>query len=134
MNTEVIDLAVRGRLALQIGHTPQTYYLAEPNAPGSSGSGSSNGDVWKFIQQANIGYEAPVGKGLLVEAGIFLSPIGPEGIAVKDQWNWSRSNLFFGLPFYHSGARATYTLTDEASVTAHVYNGWNDVVCLPVPA
>jgi hypothetical protein len=119
---------VRGRFALQIGHTGQTYYLSEPNVPGSGGSGSSNADLWKFIQQANVGYDAPIGRGLLVEAGIFLSPIGPEGLAIKDQWNWSRSNLFFGLPFYHTGARATYSLSDAASVSAAVWNGWNSVV------
>ena len=28
---------------------------------------------------------------------------------MKDNWNWSRSNLFFGLPFYHTGLRASST-------------------------
>lgn len=119
---------VTGRLALQIGHTGETYYLAEPSSRGASGAGVSNYNVWKFIQQANVSWKAPIGRGLLLDAGIFLSPIGPEGMVVKDQWNWSRSNLFFGLPFYHTGARATYALTNEMSVTAHVYNGWNSVV------
>jgi hypothetical protein len=116
------------RVALQIGHTPQTYYLAEPVSPGANGAGPTDGSVWKFLQQANIGYRAPVGDGLAIEAGLFLSPIGFEGIAVKDQWNWSRSNLFFGLPFYHTGARATYPLADGWSGTVAVYNGWNSVV------
>jgi len=119
---------VTGRLALQFGHTPQTYYLAEPNLAGASGSGESNLNVWKFLQQANVSWHAPIGEqGLHLDAGLFLSPIGPEGMPVKDQWNWSRSNLFFGLPFYHTGARATYAFTKEIAVTAHVYNGWNTV-------
>src|SRR5262249_4409978 len=98
---------VTAHVALQIGHTPDTYYLAEPFSPGSAGAGATSTAVWKYIQQANVGYRAPLGCGLLFEGGIFLSPIGPEGMAVKDQWNWSRSNLFFGLPFYHTGLRVS---------------------------
>lgn len=119
---------VSGRVALQVGQTPDSYYLAEPALPGTPGAAASSAQTWKYIQQAYVGYNAPVGKGLLVQAGIFLSPIGVEGMAVKDNWNWSRSNLFFGLPFYHMGVRATQTLTDTWSATAGVYNGWNNVV------
>jgi hypothetical protein len=74
-----------------------------------------------------VGYRTDLGRGLLVEGGIFLSPIGPEGLAVKDQWNWSRSNLFFGLPFYHMGARASYPAGDHVTLMFMVCNGWNDV-------
>ena len=116
------------RLALQVGATPETYYLAEPDRGSAGGAGASNLDVWKFIQQAVVAWRAPLGRGLLLEAGVFLSPIGPEGMAVKDQWNWSRSNLFFGLPFYHTGMRASYGLTDTLTLSVAGYNGWNSVV------
>ncbi|MBI5514722.1 MAG: porin [Deltaproteobacteria bacterium] len=116
------------RLALQVGHTPETYYLAEPDRGASAGSGVSNRDVWKYLQQANVGWRASVGRGLLLEAGLFTSPIGPEGFAVKDQWNWSRSNLFFGLPFYHAGLRVSYPFSEALTVTLAGYNGWNCVV------
>ena len=71
------------------------------------------------IAQANVAYKAPLGRGLLIEGGIFLSPVGPEGMAIKDQWNWSRSNLFFGLPFYHTGLKVSYAFTDRLFT-----NGW----------
>ncbi|MBI4820530.1 MAG: porin [Deltaproteobacteria bacterium] len=119
---------ISGRLTLQIGHTPSTYYLAEPAAPGASGSSGSGAEVWKYVQQAYAGYRFDVAEGLLVTAGLCLSPVGPEGIAVRDNWNWSRSNLFFALPFYHTGARAALTLSDSVAVTLAVYNGWNSVV------
>jgi hypothetical protein len=119
---------VSARFALQVGNTPETYYSAEPVWRATSGAGPSGPDVWKFIQQANVGYKAPIGRGLQLDAGIFLSPIGPESLAVKDDFNWSRSNLFFGLPFYHTGIRATYPLTDRWSVQAMLCNGWNSVV------
>jgi len=121
---------VSAHLALQIGHTPETYYLAEPSSRGTEmGAGTTGPPVWKFLQQANVAWHAPVGKhGLHLEAGLFLSPIGPEGMAVKDQWNWSRSNLFFGLPFYHTGVRATWQATERLALSAQLYNGWNSVV------
>ncbi len=117
-----------GRLTLQVGHTPSTYYLSEPSSPGASGANASDAALWKYLQQAYAGYRFGIGRGLTVAAGLFLSPIGPESIAVRDNWNWSNSNLFFGLPFYHTGARASYALTDEWTATLAVYNGWNSVV------
>ena len=120
---------VVGKLVLQVGHTPSTYYgLNEPSSPGSSGANTSNAELWKYVQEANVGWKAPVGRGLLLQLGIFLSPIGPESMAIHDQWNWSRSTLFFALPYYHAGVRATYELTTEVSAAFGVYNGWNSVV------
>jgi hypothetical protein len=120
--------AISGRVMLQVGHTPDTYYLSEPSSPGTAAAGSAGASSWKYLQQAYVGYKIPLGKGLLVQLGIFTSPIGVENMAVKDNWNWSRSNLFFGLPFYHTGLKATQQLTDKLAVTAAVYNGWNSVV------
>ncbi len=118
----------QARVTLQAGHTPDTYYLAEPSVPGASGANPSSLDTWRFVQQAYAGYEFDVLSGLLLQGGIFLSPVGPESIAVKDNWQWSRSNLFFGLPFYHTGARGTLKATDEWAVTLGIVNGWNTVV------
>src|SRR5207248_6368973 len=82
--------SLTARAIVQAGDAPSTYY--SPN----------DGDL-KFIQEAHVGWKAPLGHGLLFEAGVFPSPIGPEVFAVKDDWNWSRSNLFFALPYYHAG-------------------------------
>jgi len=119
---------VQAHLALQVGNTPETYYSQEPVWRATSGAGASGPSVWKLVQQANVGYKAPVGNGLLMEAGIFVSPIGPETLPIKDNFNWSRSNLFFALPYYHTGVRATYAITDRWSATAMLCNGWNSVV------
>lgn len=121
--------SVSAKVTAQVGHTPDTYYLAEPAAAGTSSTPASSATTtWKYLQEAWVGYRAPVGNGLLFQGGIFLSPIGVEGMAVKDNWNWSRSNLFFGLPFYHAGLRATYELSKPWSVELMVSNGWNDIV------
>ena len=120
---------VFGRITLQVGHTPATYYLGEPSLPGAPGTSGSNGSLWQFIQQAYVGYKVPVGSssfgGLLVSAGLFLSPIGPEGMAIRDNYNWSRSNLFFGLPFYHTGIRIAYPIDPQWTVSLSGFNGWN---------
>lgn len=118
---------VTTHLALQFGHSAEAYYAAEPPSVGAGGAGGSGPQVWKFLQQANLTWVAPVGRGLTLDTGLFLSPVGPEGMAIKDQWNWSRSNLFFGLPFYHSGARATYPVGTHSTVSLQVCNGWNSV-------
>jgi hypothetical protein len=120
--------SLRGRLALQIGHTPSTYYLGEPLSPGGAASATTGAEVFKYIQEAFVGYEAPIGNGLELRAGVLLSPVGYEGIAVKDNFNWSRSNLFFGLPFYHTGVQASYALTDEVTTMLMVCNGATGVV------
>ena len=82
--------------------------------------------AWGYVQQATLAYAAP--HDLTIQAGLFPSPIGPEVVAVKDNWNWSRSDLFFGLPFYHTGVVVSRPLGDGWTAAAHVYNGWNSVV------
>lgn len=121
--------AVSGKITAQAGLTPNTYYLAEPASPGTSSTGAADATTtWKYLQEAWIGYRAPIGRGVLFQAGIFLSPIGVENMPIKDNWNWSRSNLFFGLPFYHAGIKATYELSRRWTAELMICNGWNDIV------
>ncbi len=129
---------VVGRLTLQVGSTPSTYYLSEPARAGSTGANATDLALWKYLQQAYVGYRF-LGSGedahqpedahqLTLTAGLFLAPLGPESMAVHENWNWSRSNLFFGCPFYYTGARGTYVLAGSWAFTVAVYNGWNSVV------
>lgn len=118
-----------GRIMLQWGTTPATYYLAEPlSASLGSGVGDSSLALWQFLQEANVGYRIPIGSGLLVEAGLFISPIGPEAMAVASDFLFSRSNLFYGLPFYHSGLRFSYHLDDSVALLLWAVNGWNSIL------
>lgn len=117
---------VVGRVALQVGHTPSTYYLAETSAPGASGTSGSDAELWKYVQQAYAGYRFSGGEE--ANLGLFLSPIGPESIAIRDNWNWSRSNLFFGLPFYHTGLRVAVPVGGGWVLNGAVVNGWNTVL------
>lgn len=123
-----LDQGLSGRITLQAGATSATYYLAEPAASGAAYTNASDTNLWRWVQQAHLGYRAASVGDVQVQAGLFLSPIGPEGIAVRDNWNLSRSNAFFGLPFYHTGVRAVVPLGSAWSVTTAAYNGWNSVV------
>ncbi len=117
---------VTARVILQVGATPSSYYLGEPALAGSAGVNATSSELWKFVQAANLTAKAP--KEITIEAGLFPSPIGPEVIPIKDNWNWSRSNLFFGLPFYHTGVAASRPLGGGWTGKLHVYSGWNSVV------
>jgi len=119
---------VGGKVMLQVGSTPATYYSAEPALAGAGGANATGADLWRYVQEAYLSYKLPVGRGIVLQAGLVASPIGPEAFAVKDNWTWSRSNLFFGFPYYHLGVRATYELSDSWSATLGVFNGWNSVV------
>ena len=63
-----------------------------------------------------------------MQAGLYLSPIGPEAMAIKDTWLWSRSNLFYGLPFYHTGVNVTWRASESTKLRLAVLNGWNSVI------
>ena len=121
--------AVAGRvtthLALQVGPTGAAYYAAEPALAATGGASASGPALWQHVQTATIGLEQGA---TLVEAGLFPSPIGPEVFAVKDNLNWSRSNLFVALPYYHTGVRASRPLGGAWTGTLALYNGWNSVV------
>jgi hypothetical protein len=135
LQTVALDLdAKKGPFALKItlmfGPTADRWYFEGARIPDAesgavlSPSGYSN-ETWKHIQTAFASYTAPLGDGLTVQAGLFPTAVGFEPAAVKDNWNWSRSNLFNFLPFFHVGARVSYPVTETWTLAAAVYNGWN---------
>ena len=85
--------------------------------------------VFRNIGQAYLSYQADVGKGLQIDFGKFVTPLGFEVIKTKDDWNYSRSLLFsLAIPFYHMGVRATYNVNDKIALAGAVVNGWNNTV------
>jgi len=89
-------------------------------------SGSS--ESLKFVQQAYLTAVLPIGAGLTVDAGKFVTHMGFETIKAKDNFNYSRSFLFaWAIPYYHLGLRASYPLRDNLAITLHLLNGWNNV-------
>jgi hypothetical protein len=136
LQAAVVDLSFRtasleARLALQTGSAAATYYGAsEATRAGTALTPASDAASWKAVQQAYLAWSPLAGKErhdtLVVDAGLFLSPIGPESLATHDNHHWSHSPLFFALPFYHSGARVRWSPAKGHAVRFAVYNGWNN--------
>ena len=83
----------------------------------------------QYLKEAYFSYLAPIGKGLQVDVGKFVTPMGAEVIESKDNWNYSRGLLFsYAIPFFHFGARAKYIFNDKYSMTGFLVNGWNNTL------
>jgi hypothetical protein len=81
------------------------------------------------LQQAFATYVVPLGSGLQVNAGKFVTHLGAEVIDGYDGWNdnATRSFLFgYAIPFTHTGVRATYAFGPRVSAMAMVVNGWDN--------
>jgi hypothetical protein len=94
-------------------------------------NGSDHGGLGfgQYLKEAYFSYLAPVGKGLQVDVGKFVTPHGAEVIETKDNWNYSRGLLFsYAIPYYHLGMRAKYAFNDKYSLSGFFVNGWNNVV------
>lgn len=93
------------------------------NASDPSGLGFA-----QYLKEGYVSYLAPVGKGLQIDFGKFVTPMGAEVIESNQNWNYSRSILFYyAIPYYHMGLRAKYTFNDKFSLTGYVVNGWNNL-------
>ena len=101
------------------------------NATGSSSNGNSDGNATttQYLKEGYLSYMAPIGKGLQIDFGKFVTPAGNEVIESNQNWNYTRGLLFYyAIPYYHFGARVKYTFNDKFSVTGFATNGWNDVL------
>src|SRR5258708_5565062 len=71
----------------------------------------------------------PVGAGLAVKGGLFVTPLGTEIIPTPGSYNdnISRSFLFnLAIPFRHLGVLFTYPFSKMISVSAGPVTGWDD--------
>jgi Putative beta-barrel porin-2, OmpL-like. bbp2 len=80
-------------------------------------------EIYRALFQAYGTWIAPVGKGLQIDLGKWASSLGIEGNYTKDQINYSRSYWFNFLPFYHTGLRMNYPLSDRLGVSYWLVNG-----------
>ena len=86
----------------------------------------ANSSTLSVLQQGYFTAVLPVGGGLTVDAGKFVTHMGNEVIESKDNWNYSRSLLFaWAIPYYHTGIRLTYPVSSAFTAAVHVVNGWN---------
>jgi hypothetical protein len=78
------------------------------------------------LQEAYVSGRVPVGNGLTLKGGKFVTLLGYEVIEAPNNLNFSRSFLFeLAVPLTHVGALATYPVTDWLSLTAGPVVGWD---------
>lgn len=91
-----------------------------------AGDDPTKSDVFD-LTQAYVTYKAPIGNGIDLRAGKFVTLHGSEVIRRTGNFNVSRSLLYgFAIPFTHTGVMASYSFTDWLSVTAGIVNGWDN--------
>ena len=68
----------------------------------------------QYLKEGYLEYLAPVGKGLQINVGKFVTPAGAEVIETKDNWNYSRGLLFaWAIPYFHFGTSAKYAFNQQ---------------------
>ena len=80
------------------------------------------------VQQAFASYIAPIGSGLRIDVGKYVTHLGYELIEGYDGYNdnYSRSILFgFAIPFTHTGAKASYAFNSKIAGMVEVVKGWD---------
>jgi hypothetical protein len=123
LNLMAIDVAcdldpVAVRLVLHYGTGSEVLYAGEPR-------GAAIGpEVFKYVQIATISYKAPLGRGLLIEAGIMPGHVGFEVFPSKDNWNYTRPWILEFVPYYAAGIKLAYAFTDHLSAQLYLLNGW----------
>ena len=79
------------------------------------------------VEEAYVSGLVPVGSGLTLKAGKFVTLLGYEVIESPNNLNFSRGYLFgLAIPLTHTGGLASYTFTDWFNMTAGVVLGWDD--------
>lgn len=87
------------------------------------------GPQWFDPTQYYLTYTAPIGSGISLQAGRFVTLLGAETINTYNNQNFNESKgiIFgFGIPFTHTGVRGSYTFNDYVALTAGLNNGWDN--------
>lgn len=112
------------RVDLDFGETTDFIHCGVRSC-GSLAAPGSPEEPYKNIQQAYVTWATPA--GLTLDMGKFVTHMGLEVIESKDNWNYTRGLLFCcAIPYYHTGLRANYVISDMLWVNGYALNGWNN--------
>ena len=81
------------------------------------------------VREAYLTTTIPIGEGIAVKGGLFVTPLGTEILPNPGAYNdnFSRSFLFnFAIPFRHLGVLFSYPIVKTFSVNAGVVTGWDN--------
>jgi hypothetical protein len=78
------------------------------------------------LPQAYLTFAIPVGSGITINAGKFVSPFGYEYINPTQNQLYTHSYLFsYAIPFTQTGITGTYHFNDSLALMAGITRGWN---------
>lgn len=106
-------------------------YLAIMTGTYTNANMKNEPGVLRNIFEANTGVKLSATKEVWLDAGVFPSHIGFESAIGKDSWNLTRSVLADNSPYFETGARLSYTGSEEEwYLAAMVLNGWQRIQML----
>jgi hypothetical protein len=106
------------KLSLGFGTAPEVVHAAEARGI------AAHPDIWRNLVQASAQWQTGLGRGLLLEAGVYPSHIGMEAFQTRDNWNYTRSWLGELSPYYQTGLKLSYPFSGRWSAQLHLLNGW----------
>ncbi|HZF09592.1 MAG TPA: outer membrane beta-barrel protein [Thermoanaerobaculia bacterium] len=122
---EIEKVPERGRFGFKVdlagGDTQDILYdTIRAIAPGSV-------EGWdRIVQHASVSYLAPLGSGLRIDVGKFVTHIGMESIESIKNRNFSHDWLYsYAIPFQDTGLRLNYNFNPKVYGEIYVLKGWN---------
>jgi len=125
-----------------VGGLVEVMYGTDANAIHSTGWGFNGDDattdstpeanddryhpMYQFdVAQAYLTVNVPVGNGLKLTVGKFVTLIGYETVDPRQNAFYSHSWIFGAMPFSQTGVLGTYTFNDQLTATAGITRGWD---------
>jgi hypothetical protein len=103
-------------------------YLGDTAINGTTAaSGGTINSSGLALEQALVKFRIPIGNGLDIYAGKFVTFLGYEVIESPANLNFSRGLLFTNLiPLTHTGVYADYKFNDTVEAKLGIVDGWNN--------
>jgi hypothetical protein len=100
--------------------------LSDNNDPNDPLAVANLHPIWQFdVPQAYVDVNVPVGNGLKIRAGKFVTLMGYETIDPRTNPFYSHSYLFSAIPFTHFGVLGSYQINEQLGTTVGVTRGWD---------
>jgi hypothetical protein len=115
---------IYGEDAKFLGDSALNFGNAKGNVAGTAGTINDSGLA---LEQALVKFRIPVGNGLDIYAGKFVTFLGYEVIESPANLNFSRGLLFTNLiPLTHTGVYADYKFNNILEAKLGIVDGWNN--------
>ncbi len=120
-----VGFKVEGIYGRDAFYTHSNGILDSSNKHGGLGGGTDQLD----LEQAYVTVAVPVGTGLTIQAGKFVTLMGDEYINPTQNQLYTHSYEFsYGIPFTQTGILASYNFMPNLTTTAGFTRGWNQTL------